>query len=121
MFQIKQDDCIYSLIISEPRRENDENDFLEFLEKIIHNEKFILILEVDGKKTFSLAAKKRLNLWFKNNKNILKARCLGFVRVNPDATKMSKLKSKAFTLAMPCTYKITNTESEAIDFAKKLL
>lgn len=110
---------IFSLEINDPREEKDETEFLSFLDSVLSKNTFGLILKVEGEKSFSPEAKKALGVWFKENKPILKSKCFGFARVNQNAKKMGRLKSKALSLAMPCPYTVLHTTEEALDWLKR--
>lgn len=105
---------LLSVRIYEPREQQDEKTFFEFLQEVLDHEKFGLILEVDGAKAFSQEAKKKLTTWFRTNKEELQERCLGFVRVTKKDTGVERLKSKAMSLAMPCPYFVVSSFDEAL-------
>lgn len=110
---------IFIVRIFEPRELNDEIQFLDSLEVILQNKNFGLILSVEGQSTFSIQSKKQLNFWFKSKRQQLRDRCFGLVRINKDATKMAKLKSKAMGLAMPCMYRVVDNLEGALEFLEK--
>ncbi len=112
---------IFGLKISEPRLPEDEVRLIESLDAILAGERFGLVLSVEGKAAFTLEGKKQLNLWFKKNRQLLKERCIGLVRVNRDASKLARLKSKALSLAMPCPYRVVEQDQEALEYLRRKL
>ncbi|EQC50808.1 hypothetical protein [Bacteriovorax sp. DB6_IX] len=113
MIQINENNNIFEIIITEPREDRDEEQFLNLLARLSDEMNFGLILEVSGEKAFSKESKIQLNKWFKLNKEHLRNQCLGFIRVKADAKNSDKLKSRAFSLAMPCPYRVMETREQA--------
>jgi hypothetical protein len=104
--------------ILNPKEESDADQFFNFLEEVIAKDEFSLILITEGSKSFSPENKIKMNTWFKNNKKNLAHRCTGLVRVSQNQTTLSRLSSKALSLAMPCPYKTTNSLEEALHWIK---
>ncbi len=120
MLEVKMfDNNITFIKIFSPRELEDEDKFFFHLEDLISNKKFGIVIEVEGDKTFSLEAKQKLNIWFKNNKYILRKSCIGMARINSNVSKLKTLKSKAISLAMPCPYIVLSGVDEAIRWFQK--
>jgi len=111
---------IYDIEILEPKESEDEVLFLDFMDKILRKEAFGLILSVSGDKGFSQDGKRKLSMWFKNNKRDLSSRCIGFARVSSHSTKVSRLKNRTLTLAMPCPYRVFESRDESIEWMSKM-
>ena len=101
----------YHIDLMAPRKENDEIEFLEFLDHILTFQQFGFSLKVTGEAAFSPEAKKTLALWFKNNQMSLKSKCKIFVRILTNENE--RLESEALKKAMPCPYEVVKTKEEA--------
>ena len=109
---------IYCLSIMSPRKESDEVEFLETLNKVVETTKFGLILDVEGEKAFSHNAKVELAKWFKTNRKRLADECVGFARVEVSETKLEKQNSEAMKKAIPCPYKVFENIDQALYWLK---
>lgn len=101
------------LKLGEPRCSDDFNDLMEALNKLLVKEKFSIIFEVEGPRHFNKEQKRDFGKWFKQNKKLLGLHCKQFIRINNNPSKLSKLSSKALSLAMPCPYKVVESLDEA--------
>lgn len=120
MFTVeKLENDIYKVSLIPPKSETDAEDFFEFFENIVKEPSFSLILTTQGAASFSPENKKRLNVWFKNNKEELGKRCLGLARITQRNDLLAKFASKAMTFAMPCPYYVTNNEDDAMSWVKE--
>ncbi len=99
--------------LTSPRQESDEELFFAALDEVLNLDNFKIILEVRGEKSFSPEAKRRLGIWFKENKGILKERCQGLIRVSENAKAKERLSARALSLAMPCPYRVFDNLKEA--------
>ncbi|MAE72529.1 MAG: hypothetical protein CL675_00440 [Bdellovibrionaceae bacterium] len=102
--------------ITNPRTLKDESTFLGLLDDLIDRDRFGIAIKVEGGRAFSPEAKKRLGLWFKQNKAVLKKKCFGFARIKTQTTRVERLTSKAMRLAIPCPYDLFETEEAAIQW-----
>ncbi|MAX67395.1 MAG: hypothetical protein QF441_08710 [Bacteriovoracaceae bacterium] len=116
---IPKKNAIFYVQLLDPKKEEDEKKFLEFLNEVLGYDSFGLILEVSGSKNFSLQAKKELGLWFKKNKIELRKNCFGFVRVKQqiDEKKLAQMKK-----VIPCPYfECFNEESALKALSNKII
>lgn len=115
----KLDGNVFIISITTPRKSDDENILLDFLNEVLEFKSFGLILNVEGNRSFTAEGKKSLGIWFKLNKKQLGEKCRGFARVSSSVTKLDKLKSKALRLAMPCPYIVLRNTIEATAWLNK--
>lgn len=109
------------IYLAPPKQGTDEVEFINAMNEVLQEERFILIIEATGEASFSPAAKRELGKWFKSNKNELGQRCMALIRVGDGPTKLKRLKSKAMKLAMPCPYFVEPSYDEAFSKAKTLI
>lgn len=114
------DKHITYIYLGPPKEQADETKFMQTLNKLLESEKFILIIEVSGEASFSPHAKKELGTWFKSNKVELKKRCMAFIRVADESSKLKRFKSKAMRLAMPCPYFVEPNRKRALSKAQAI-
>ena len=108
---------IFILSIYEPREVDDETSFKYFLNDLLKEESFGLILKVSGERSFNLESKKYLNYWFKEHKSWLGKNCIGFVRVKDKQDICAPEKLETLKKAFPFKYH----EVVNIDIAYDLL
>lgn len=102
----------FHIDLSTPRQEQDEETFIDFLNKITTHKQFAFSLKVTGESAFSNEAKKNMALWFRSNQEKLKNQCKVFVRVLTNENE--RLESEALKKAMPCPYEVVQTKEEAL-------
>lgn len=99
MITIERDQNIFIMKIFAPRKRTDETEFCNFLNDLLDEKDFSLLIKVDGEKNFSHESKVVLNHWFKEHKNFLYEHCNALYRVRDpetfDEKKIIRLK-KAF-------------------------
>lgn len=103
-----------------PREQDDADNFFSFLHSLEEHDTFFLIFESQGEARFSGDNKKRMTKWFKENKPMLAKSCLGFARIKPELSPLSRLTSKAMRLAMPCPYEVFTNLNDALSWANRL-
>lgn len=114
MFSLKKNSqSIATIEIFEPRDSNDEIKFMDALNELLKEDAFGMIVSITGEKHFSLEAKKDLGIWFKNNKEKLREKCFGFIRIKPNEDESLSKKSLAMKNAMPCPYDVKSTIAKA--------
>lgn len=103
----------FLLKITEPRLDEDEDAFFVFLQKILSEEKFGLILSIDGEKSFSLEARQKLGKWFQANKVELKNKCMGLARIQNHSFQVDEQDTLRMKRAMPCAYEVFLNQVDA--------
>ena len=98
------------------RIEEDEIKFMDFLDNLKGETNFGIILEVSGEKGFSATGKRNLNLWFKNNKDLLSKECIGFVRIRNGKEEIKNQIQDRIASVFPCPYLNVNCLEDAQSF-----
>ncbi len=109
---------LYHLSIYLPRMEQDEIDFFNLLKKLETQSNFAFSIEVKGEKAFSLEAKKKLAIWFKENKTHLEKTCKGFAKIS--YKKHDHDKQEALQKAFPCPYQVFKNRLAATEWLLQL-
>ena len=108
----------FYLQLSSPRQEQDENDFFKFLDELLVQNSFTLVIKVEGDKAFGQEAKVKLAKWFKENKDHLEKNCIGFAKIS--IKQHDHEKESVMQKAFPCPYQVFHTQIEAIKWLENL-
>lgn len=103
----------FMVSLHSPKAVDDEKNFLGFLDALLELTHFGFILSVEGESSFSIEAKKQLNLWFKENRSTISSRCFAFVRL-VQGGDAGKFKTKALENALGCPYFVESSLEESI-------
>lgn len=122
MFIKKRQANVIHLQLTVPRYENDEAEFLQFLQDLVKQEdkKIIIVMEVAGEARFTPKGKRQLTRWFRQEKLWLRGHCQALIRLTADEKKHSPLKNRLLALALPCPYYVFFTQEEVNHFLQKV-
>lgn len=98
------------------------NKWLQDMDKLLLKQQPCAVISTFGKHyQFSPSARRQQALWFKRNKDLLKAYCLGMVRVTKDPEMIAKISSNAMREGMPFVCIPAGDLKEAEKIANHLL
>jgi hypothetical protein len=105
----------YSIEIIPPKHSMDEDRFLEALDLVLSKEQFVLLFQTKGEQAFSLEGKKKLSIWYKDNKDILAKKCQALARVTEKPIDQKKI--LALQKAFPFPYQAFPSKNQALSWA----
>ncbi len=112
---------LYCLRFSGPLSEEEQESFLNLLDELSGLSKpYVALITSEGNSPLSPDNKKRMNLWFKENKAKLAEYCLGHVRVQSGFTKDHYDQSN-LAKALPFPLRAADSYEEGLEVAQKLL
>jgi len=81
----KPTDRLYEMQFSGELTLKEQIEFLDVLDRVsLEETPFVILTHSLGNSPLTRENKKRMNLWFKDNKDYLRKMCIGTVRVQPE-------------------------------------
>ncbi len=117
----KPDSTLYCLRFSGPLSDTEQESFLHLLDELSGlSTPYVVLVTSEGNSPLSPDNKKRMNLWFKENKTKLAEHCLGHVRVQPGFTE-DHYDHSNLAKALPFPLRAAGSYEEGLEVAQKLL